>query len=149
MTAGWLLFLIVHQMRGELMPMLPPGVPVIDLQSSRTLQDVLRLRRYPAGRAARHLMANVDHNNIAAALANALAGTRTKLVIVQHNPLTAGFHATVNWKHRLVPWFYRALASRIDHAIAVSDGIKQELVERRPSGRQGQHDLQRGDRRGF
>jgi glycosyltransferase involved in cell wall biosynthesis len=27
-----------------------------------------------------------------------------------------------------VPWFYRALASRIDHAVAVSEGIAQELV---------------------
>jgi glycosyltransferase involved in cell wall biosynthesis len=74
-------------------------------------------------------MANVDHNNIAASMANALAGTETKLVICQHNPLTAGFHATVNWKHRVVPWFYRALASRIDHAVAVSNGIAEELVD--------------------
>ncbi len=121
--------LVVHQMRGELIPLLPPDLPVVDLRSSRTLQDVLRLRRFLQEAQPDILMANVDHNNVAAALANALAGTRTKLVIVQHNPLTAGFHATVNWKHRLVPWFYRVLSSRIDHAIAVSDGIKRELVK--------------------
>jgi glycosyltransferase involved in cell wall biosynthesis len=61
-------------------------------------------------------------------MASALAGTPTRLVICQHNPLTAGFHATVNWKHRVVPWFYRGLASYIDHAVAVSDGIAGELV---------------------
>jgi glycosyltransferase involved in cell wall biosynthesis len=120
--------LIVHQKRGELIPLLPPDLPVYNLQSSRTLQDVLRLRRFLLDHQPDVLMANVDHNNIAAALANALAGTKTKLVIVQHNPLSAGFHATVNWKHRLVPWFYRVLAGSIDHAVAVSDGIRQELL---------------------
>lgn len=127
-TRGVDVVLVVHQMRGELVPLLPPGIPVINLHSSRTLQDVLRLRRYLLNDRPDVFMANVDHNNIAAALANALAGTDTKLVICQHNPLSAGFHATVNWKHRVVPWFYRVLASRIDHAVAVSDGIASELV---------------------
>jgi glycosyltransferase involved in cell wall biosynthesis len=44
------------------------------------------------------------------------------------NPLSSGFHATVNWKHRVVPWFYGALSSYIDHAVAVSDGISTELI---------------------
>jgi glycosyltransferase involved in cell wall biosynthesis len=128
LTRGVDVTLVVHQMRGELVPLLPEGIPVVNLDTSRTLQDVYRLKRYLLAEEPDVLMANVDHNNIAAALANALAGTRTKLVICQHNPLTAGYHATVNWKHRLVPWFYRALASRIDHAVAVSKGISAELL---------------------
>jgi glycosyltransferase involved in cell wall biosynthesis len=121
--------LVVHQMRGELVPLLPPGIPVVDLHSARTLQDVWRLRRFLQDERPDVFMANVDHNNIAAALAKTLSSTGTKLVICQHNPLTAGFHATVNWKHRVVPWFYRALESRIDHAVAVSDGLAGELVD--------------------
>jgi glycosyltransferase involved in cell wall biosynthesis len=120
--------LVVHQMRGELIPLLPDGVPVVNLDSGRTLQDVLRLRRYLLNEHPGVFMANVDHNNIAASMANALSGTETKLVICQHNPLSAGFHATVNWKHRLVPWCYGALSSYIDHAVAVSDGILNELI---------------------
>jgi glycosyltransferase involved in cell wall biosynthesis len=121
--------LVVHQMRGELVPLLPPGIPVVNLHSSRTLQDIWRLRRFLLDEQPDVFMANVDHNNVAAALAKALAGTATKLVICQHNALTTGFHDTVNWKHRVVPWFYRVLASRIDHAVAVSDGIARELIE--------------------
>ena len=120
--------LVVHQMRGDLVPLLPSGVPVVNLQSARTLQDVPRLRRFLLDDRPDVFLANVDHNNVAAALANALSGTETKLVICQHNPLSAGFHATVNWKHRAVPWLYRILARHIDHAVAVSDGIAKELV---------------------
>jgi glycosyltransferase involved in cell wall biosynthesis len=120
--------LVVHQMRGELMPLVPKGLPMVSLNGRRTLDDVLLLRRFLRDERPAVLMANVDHNNIAAAMASAIAGTGTKLVICQHNPLTAGYHATVNWKHRLVPLCYRALASQIDHAVAVSNGIAEELV---------------------
>jgi glycosyltransferase involved in cell wall biosynthesis len=120
--------LVVHQMRGELIPLLPQGVPVVNLASHRTLQDVLRLRRFLREEQPSVFMANVDHNNVAASMANALAGMGTKLVICQHNPLSAGFHATVNWKHRVVPWCYCALSPYIDHAVAVSDGIADELI---------------------
>jgi glycosyltransferase involved in cell wall biosynthesis len=121
--------LVVHQRRGELLPLLPEGIPVVDLRTRRTLQDVSRLKHYLRDARPDVLMANVDHNNIAAALGKRLSGTGTKLVICQHNPLTASFHATVNWKHRLVPMFYRLLSSCIDHAVAVSKGIAAELVE--------------------
>jgi glycosyltransferase involved in cell wall biosynthesis len=101
---------------------------VVNLHSARTLQDVGRLQRFLRDHQPAVFMANVDHNNIAASLAKAIACSDTKLVICQHNPLTAGFHATVNWKHRVVPLFYRMLASRIDHAVAVSEGIADELI---------------------
>src|SRR3978361_375431 len=38
--------LVVHEMRGELLPLLPDGIPVVDLHSARTLQDVGRLKRF-------------------------------------------------------------------------------------------------------
>ena len=119
--------LVVHQMRGELVPLLPPGIPVVNLHGRRTLHDVLRLRRFLSQEKPDVLMANVDHNNVAAALAKAISGSRTKLVICQHNPISAGFHATVNWKHRLVPIAYRTLVGKVDHAVAVSNGIAREL----------------------
>nr|WP_294545246.1 glycosyltransferase [uncultured Rhodopila sp.] len=120
--------LVVHQLRGELIPLLPEGIPVVNLDSQRTLQDVLLLRRYLRAEHPSVFVANVDHNNVAASMAHALAGSGTKLVICQHNPLSSGYHATVNWKHRVVPWCYGALSGYIDHAVAVSDGIANELI---------------------
>ncbi|HYZ20979.1 MAG TPA: glycosyltransferase [Rhodopila sp.] len=119
--------LVVHQMRGELLPLLQPGIPVVNLHAKRTLHDVIRLRRFLAEERPDVLMANVDHNNVAAALAKAISGSSTRLVICQHNPISAGFHATVNWKHRFVPICYRTLEGKVDHAVAVSNGIAREL----------------------
>jgi glycosyltransferase involved in cell wall biosynthesis len=121
--------LVVHQMRGELIPLLPEGIPVVNLRGTRTLHDVFRLRQYLLDHKPDVLLANVDHNNIAAALAKGLTGGDTKLVICQHNPISAGFHATVNWKHRVVPLCYRALGSAVDHVVAVSNGIAGEMEQ--------------------
>ncbi len=120
--------LVVHQLRGELMPLLPSNLRVVSLNGSRTLDDVIRLRRFLRQEKPDVLLANVDHNNIAATIAKAISGTRTKVVICQHNPLSAHFTDTENWKHRLVPWFYGRMARWVDHAIGVSDGIGAELV---------------------
>lgn len=125
---GLAVTLVVHQHRGELVSLIPDDLPVAVLGGRRTLSDVFDLRRFLQVQRPQILMANVDHNNIAAAMAKAASGTSTRLIICQHNPLTAGYHATVNWKHRLVPIAYRMLASRIDHAVAVSRGIADELV---------------------
>jgi hypothetical protein len=42
-TRGLDVVLVMHQVRGELLPLLPEGVPVVNLHSARTLQDVVRL----------------------------------------------------------------------------------------------------------
>ena len=88
--------LVVHRLVGTLLPLLPDCVPVVDLNGRRTLSDVLGLRRYLLDARPDVLVANVDHINVAASIAEALAGPSTKLVICQHNPLI-GYHTTVRW----------------------------------------------------
>ena len=122
--------LVLHECHGELEPLLPEGVPVVVLNGSRTMADISRLRRFLLDRRPDILLANVDYNNVAASLATIMAGTTTRLVICQHNPLTPSYQAAVNWKYRLIPVFYRILAFRFDRVVAVSHGIATELVRR-------------------
>ncbi len=83
--------LVVHQLRGQLLDQVPAGLRVIDLGSSRTLHDVPRLARFLRREEPDILVANVDLNNVAALLAKGLAFSRTKIVICQHNPISAGY----------------------------------------------------------
>jgi glycosyltransferase involved in cell wall biosynthesis len=66
--------------------------------------------------------------NIAGVLARILSITRTKMVITQHNPL-AGELSQDGRQYRVITPAYRILRPFIDAAVAVSDGIAQELVE--------------------
>jgi glycosyltransferase involved in cell wall biosynthesis len=119
--------LILHRRRGELTDQVPAGVHVIDMDQRRTRNDVLPLARYIRKNRPDILLANVDHMNVVATLAGILSFAPTKVVITQHNALV-GKAATDGWQYHLVAPAYRVLAPFISAAVAVSDGIAQELV---------------------
>lgn len=120
--------IILHQLRGELTHTTPPGVRVINMDQRRTRNDALPLARHIRLTRPDILLANVDHMNIIATLAGALSFTRTKVVITQHNALQ-GKAETDGFQYRLVAPLYRMLAPFISAAVAVSDGIAEELVQ--------------------
>jgi len=120
--------LVVHGLRGQLLNQVPAGLRIVDLASSRTLQDVPRLARFLRTEQPDILLANVDLNNIAALVAKAVGFTRTKIVICQHNSISAEFVGDQNWLYRYVGLAYRLLGPLIDRAVAVSGGVAKELI---------------------
>jgi glycosyltransferase involved in cell wall biosynthesis len=119
--------LVLHRLRGQLVDQVPPGVRIVDLDSSRTLLDIPRLARFLRTDKPDVLLSNADLNNVAALLAKALSFSRTKAVICQHNPISASFVASENWLYRCVPFCYRILSPLISRAVAVSRGVAEEL----------------------
>jgi glycosyltransferase involved in cell wall biosynthesis len=119
--------LVLHQVRGPLLANLPADVRVVDLKSRRTLQDIPRLASFLRRSRPDILLANLDHNNIAAMLAKAVAFSRTRVVICQHNPISASFAAFESWTYKLVPLAYRSLSVLASRAVAVSSGVAAEL----------------------
>ncbi len=120
--------LVVHRLRGPLVRQVPSGLRVIDLGSSRTLQDVPRLAGFMRREQPDILIANVDLNNVAALLAKAVGFCRTKVVICQHNPISAAYLRSESWTYRYVGRCYRLLGPLIERAVAVSSGVADELV---------------------
>jgi len=121
--------LVLHRLRGELLDQIPPGLRVIDLQSSRTWQDVVRLARFLRTEKPDILLANVDLNNVAALLAKALSFSATQVVICQHNSMSPAFTRGEDWLFRHIPASYRLLSPLIARAVAVSEGIAGELTK--------------------
>lgn len=122
--------LVVHQSRGELKSQLPNNLRVIDMHARRTIGDVPKLAAYLRRKRPDILLANVDHNNIAALLAKALSGSATRVVICQHNVLSGEIFPLGSWKYRMVPLCYRHLSWLASGVVAVSDGVAGELVRR-------------------
>ena len=116
---------IVHHRAGQLACDFPPEAAMTLLDTRRTLSDVLPLARLLRKRRFDIVIANLDHNNIALLLARLLAGRHTRIVIGQHNTLTA--EAAMGWKYRLVALFYRLLWRYADAIVAVSDGVACDL----------------------
>jgi glycosyltransferase involved in cell wall biosynthesis len=121
--------LVLHRLRGELINKVPAGLRIVDLNSRRTLMDIPGLIRFLRNDKPDILMSNVDLNNVAALLAKAISLSPTKLVICQHNPISATFAACENWMYRCVGPSYRVLSPLISRAVAVSEGVAQELED--------------------
>lgn len=119
--------LVLHSLRGQLVEFLPPGLRVVDLKASRTLNDIPRLARFLRDARPDILLTNVDLNNVAALLAKAISFSTSKVVICQHNPIPAIVMPRENWMYRYVGLAYRALAPMIAQAVAVSQGVASEL----------------------
>jgi glycosyltransferase involved in cell wall biosynthesis len=124
---GFEVTLVLHQVRGELQTKVSEHLRLVDLGSRRTIQDIPRLARFLTREKPDVLLANLDHNNVAALLAKAMAFSSTKVVICQHNPISAGFSEGLTWTYRGIPYAYRAMSPLIARAVAVSSGIAHEL----------------------
>lgn len=125
-SRGMAVTAIVHSYNGALAGMVPPSVPVIALGNRRTIADIVPLARLLRQRKFDIVISNLDHNNIVLIIANLLSGRRTRVIVSQHNALSAEVRA--GWKYRVVPFFYRLLWRAADAVVAVSEGVADDLA---------------------
>jgi exopolysaccharide biosynthesis WecB/TagA/CpsF family protein len=123
---GHTVYLIVQQAGGALAQLMPDGVSLVVLGQPRTSRSFVPLARWLRDHKPDVLVSSLDHNNIAAILARRMARVPTRLVICQHNALSAEW--VLGWRYRLVPLLYRLLAGRADAVVAVSAGVAADLV---------------------
>ena len=128
LARGLAVTLVLHARTGALARAVPEGCRVVVLGGRRTAQDVPRLARFLRRERPDVLLASLDHNNIAAMLARRLAGGRTRLVICQHNALSAEAEHMRGLKYRAVPLLYRALQGAAAGIVAVSAGVADDLA---------------------
>ena len=122
--------LLLHQSGGELSGQLPPLVEQISFDTKRTLADIPHLVRFLRHRRPDVLVSVLDHNNIAALLARAVARAGVPLVICQQRALDVDGLDGTAWKYRIVPYVYRLLRRHADAAVACSSGVAAELAAR-------------------
>jgi glycosyltransferase involved in cell wall biosynthesis len=125
-SAGFSVVLVLHTISGELHKLIPPNIRVVDLHSRSTLHDIPRLVHFLRRERPSILLSNLDHNNVAAVIACQMA-TRTRVIICQHNAISSSFSGGLRWTYRLIPLLYRMLSPFMDAAVAVSQGVADEL----------------------
>jgi glycosyltransferase involved in cell wall biosynthesis len=119
--------LLVNQALGELRDSVPAAIRLIDLHCRRTSRAIPLIARYLRRERPDVLLANLNHNNIAAVLGNVLAGMPAKVVICQHSVLSSDYLRTKGWSHRVTPLAYRLISPGFARAVAVSSGVAREF----------------------
>lgn len=92
-------------------------------QAAAVVRLAARLRADPPA----VLIANMEHQMVAAALARRLARVPTKLIMVQHNTLSCQLGRS-GWRWRLLPPLLRRALRSADALVGVSNGVSDEVA---------------------
>jgi glycosyltransferase involved in cell wall biosynthesis len=118
---------IVSEGGGPLEQQLAPAVEVLSLNARHSLRATLRLARLLRRRRPPVILSALTYPNISAVLAARLAGGWTRVVISERNT-TSHWLANRGWlRSALEKPLLRALYSRADAIVAVSEGVADDL----------------------
>jgi glycosyltransferase involved in cell wall biosynthesis len=128
---GFEVDLVLSKREGALDGGIPDGLKVVDLASSRMLRAVPRLISYLKQRQPRAIYATITHANIAAMSAACCAGVSAPVVLRQSNtPLS---ETKDSWGRLIASRMIPRVYSKASAIIAVSEGVRDELLELSPS----------------
>lgn len=117
--------LVVANAEGPYLNQVPEQVRLVDLSVGRVLKSVIPLSRYLQQNKPCVLVSHASEANVAALIAKELAGTKTKLVLVEQNTLSASKSKLIRAK--FIPLFMKWLYPRADAIVGVSKGVAQDL----------------------
>lgn len=112
--------------------LVPAGVRLIDLNTSRVLNSVVPLGRYLRRERPHALVSGALQANVAAAWARRWAGVSTRLIITEHSILSSVVEnaaaARTPIRARISPFFVRWFYPWADAWVAVSPGVAADLA---------------------
>ncbi len=120
-----LLELVLAEAEGPYLSQVPSHVNLVNLSAGRVLKAIWPLTRYLKQHSPQVLISHEAHANVIAAIACLLAGVNTRLIVVEHDTLSAT--PAYNLKARLVPPLMRWVYYRADRIIGVSQAAATDL----------------------
>jgi glycosyltransferase involved in cell wall biosynthesis len=128
LARGYDVDFVLCRAEGELRPLVPAGVRLIDLQVDRSLASIGPLVRYFRDDPPDAMFSSLGHQNVAAIIARKLAKSKVWLGVMQHNALSEESHSGLSLQHRLLPLAYRFALPYADRVLAVSEGVADDLA---------------------
>lgn len=120
--------LVLANAEGPYLNQLPAQVRLVNLAAGRVIKAIAPLARYLKENRPIALLSHMNHANVVAVLARELAGTKTRLVLVEHNTLSEGKAQLL--RSKLVPPFMKWLYPRAESIVGVSKGVAEDLERR-------------------
>ncbi len=117
--------LVLATAEGPYLDQIPEQVRVVDLRAGRAIKATLPLSLYLQQNKPSALLSHLNYANVVAIVARELARTKTRLVVVEHDTLSAG--KTQLLRGKLVPTLVRWLYPRADAIVGVSQGTMRDL----------------------
>ena len=116
---------IVMSAQGDFLDEVGLDTRLVDLGTHRASRSVLALRRHIRDAKLDVLLSGLDHVNICATAAVMMGPRRPRLLLSQRNTLT---HSNRK-RSALMNWLVRQALHRADRVLAVSEGVRQDLLD--------------------
>lgn len=117
--------LVLAEADGPYLNHVPDKVQVINFKANRVIKAILPLSNYLRTNQPSILVSHMSHANLIALLARSLAGTKTKLVLVEHDTLSASRPQLKRAK--LIPPLLKWLYPNAEAIVGVSQGVSEDL----------------------
>ncbi|WP_237152325.1 glycosyltransferase [Oryzibacter oryziterrae] len=121
--------LLVSSATGDLASLIPSNITVRDLGAKRTLLALPKLRKIFKSNEYDLVISSLGPNNLIAVLARLATGSKTRLVVCQHNSMSAEAKHVHGWQYRVQPLASRLLLPLSDIVLGVSKGVADDLAE--------------------
>lgn len=127
LASGAAVTFLLDRREGELVDTIPQGCRLAVLDARRQLAALPKLVGFLRRERPDVLISNMEHMNVMSVLARFLARVPTRVVAVQHIPLSEQVKRP-SWQWRSLPFFYRRALPAADAVVAVSSGVADELA---------------------
>lgn len=117
--------LVLATAEGPYLEQVPKQVRVVNLAAGRVVKAIVPLSNYLKKEKPLALLSHMNHVNLAAVVAWELARKKTRLVLVEHDTLSAT--KTKLLRGRLIPPLAKLLYPRADALVGVSEGAARDL----------------------
>lgn len=126
---GYEVDLVLVRKTGPWLAEVGSDVRIVDLDAGRAATAILPLARYLKSARPRAVLSALDQANVAALIARALSGVRTRLVISIRLPIGRAARAHRSLRHRVTRMLARRLYRKADLIVAISDAVREDLIE--------------------
>ena len=127
--AGLRVDLVVGKAEGDFAEQVPGNVRVFDLDAPRVLATLPRLAHYLRRQRPDVLYSALDHANMIAICARILSRSRARVFVSVRNTLSVKVRGSHSRREQLLPAFARHVYPLADGIVAVSEGVRRDLVQ--------------------
>jgi len=120
--------LVLAKAEGPYLKEVPDSVRVVDFNSSRVLWSLPKLVGYLRRERPKALLSALDHANIIALWARAIACVPTRVVVSVHNTTHLATAHGHNLRGRMTPFLIPLFYPWADKVVAVSEGVADDLM---------------------
>jgi len=121
--------LVLSKAKGPYLSFVPKEVKIIDLGVSSVLKSLSGLISYLKTERPVVLISSLNHANIVAILAAKISHSKVKVIVREDNMPSISANRSNSLKAKLMPLLSRIFYRFADVVIAVSEGVKEDLVK--------------------